>query len=192
MKIILASASPRRKELLFTIVPEFDVLTSGAKEVTALLPWRTVLLNATAKNLDLQTDADIVVSADTGVFLGWKFYGKPRTEEEAFKMLKRLDGRTHSVWTGVTVRYVAGGRQHLISRAVRSRVKLHFGSDDAIKAYIATGSPMDKAGAYGIQDDISSVCKGSLTNVIGLPVEETRALMTRAIAAINADKEAKC
>ena len=192
MKIVLASASPRRRELLSQIITDFDVASSNAEESVSRLPWRTVMNNAVAKGAALSTDADIVISADTGVFLHGKFYGKPADKEDACRMLKRLNGKTHSVWTGVAVFFNVNGRQNLRTIAVRSRVRLDFDSDEAIRAYVDTGSPLDKAGAYGIQDDINSVCKGSFTNVIGLPVEETRELITRAICAINSGKEAKC
>ena len=168
------------------IVPEFEIISTDAEEGTCLLPWQTVMSNAISKNKEVGTAADIVVSADTGVFLRWKFFGKPESREEAFAMLKKLNNRRHSVWTGVSVRYTVGNKTCIQTVAVRSTVKLNFADDKAIWDYVNTGSPMDKAGAYGIQDEIGATYTGSLTNIIGLPVEQTRNLVMRAISAVKA------
>ena len=176
MKIVLASASPRRKELLSTIIRDFEVVTAPVEEVRLRSPWRTVMHNAVLKGSAVKVDADIVVSADTGVFLRGKFFGKPKDADEAFAMLKALNGKYHTVWTAVAVQYKVADMPCIKTVAVHSRVKLCFDSDEAIRAYIATGSPLDKAGAYGIQGKGSVLVKGIVGdyfNVMGLPVAET-------------------
>jgi len=116
-------------------------------------------------------EPDVLLAADTLVALGDRVLGKPGTKEEAFAMLKTLSGRAHQVYTGVAL-YGAGGKKKV--EAVETRVHFRELTDAEINEYIATGEPFDKAGAYGIQGQASKFVlklEGSLTNVIGLPME---------------------
>lgn len=174
MKVVLASASPRRRELIAKIDGlEVSIVPSNADE-TAERSSDPVLH---AENLALLkardvygTTGGVVVGADTVVALGGKIYGKPHSEEEAREYLKELCGRTHEVVTGVAVMWKGGEiKTHEITR-----VTLAPYDEKAVDAYVATGSPMDKAGAYGIQDEAFAPLKksvdGDVDNVIGLPV----------------------
>ena len=173
MIAVLASASPRRKELIAKIEDlEVEIIPSGAdencKEASAER-LVCVLANRKAKDVFAKT-GKITIGADTVVVLGSKILGKPRTKAEAKAMLKSLCGKTHRVLTGVSV-ISKDGEQ---TECETTFVTFNACSDEMIDAYVASGSPMDKAGAYGIQDEgfapfIKEV-KGDLDNVIGLPV----------------------
>ncbi len=173
MAIILASASPRRRELLKFITEDFTVKVSDAQEVTdpALSAEETVKSLAVIKGEAVAEGfpADTVISADTIVVLDGKILGKPKNEEDAFRMLSSLSGRTHEVFTGVCVLH---GSKKLVF-AERTEVSFYPLSEDEIRAYIATGEPADKAGAYGIQGKGCTLVKaisGDYNNVVGLPV----------------------
>lgn len=179
-KVILASASPRRKELLQEIIKEFTVCPSSFDEssVNAHLPPRK-LVKELAKGKALavyfsgNTDA-VVLGSDTVVALKNKVLGKPKTQEEAREMLTALSGKTHAVYTGVCV--IAQGK--IRTRACKTLVKFNDLSPSFIEEYIKSGSPMDKAGAYGIQDGgLVKKIRGSYTNVVGLPVELVKKMM---------------
>lgn len=172
MQIILASQSPRRKELLglfglpfvirATDVDEkMDLAKPAAEEVA-----RVSRLKALATP---RSDDDIVIAADTIVVCGGNVLGKPRDEKDAAKMLRLLSGRDHQVMTGLTVLF---GKEE---RTVTEITDLHFRklSDAEINRYIATGEPMDKAGSYGIQGGGALFAErmvGDYYNVMGLPV----------------------
>jgi septum formation protein len=118
----------------------------------------------------------VVLGSDTVVVLDGDILGKPHDAAHALALLRRLAGRTHRVLTGVAV--VAGARQRRLH--VESRVTMRAASDDALRAYVATGEPLDKAGAYAVQGEgrrLVERVEGSETNVIGLPLEETLALL---------------
>ena len=173
MAIILASASPRRRELLKFITEDFTVRVSDAQEVTdpALPAEETVKSLAVIKGEAVAEGfpADTVISADTIVVLDGKILGKPKNEEAAFRMLSSLSGRTHEVFTGVCVLH--SGRRLVF--AERTEVSFFPLSEDEIREYIATGEPADKAGAYGIQGKGCTLVKaisGDYNNVVGLPV----------------------
>lgn len=173
MAIILASASPRRRELLKFITEDFTVRVSDAEEVTdpALSAEETVKSLAVIKGEAVAEGfpEDTVISADTIVVLDGKILGKPKDEEDAFRMLSSLSGRTHEVFTGVCVLH--SGRRLVF--AERTEVSFFPLSEDEIRAYIATGEPADKAGAYGIQGKGCTLVKaisGDYNNVVGLPV----------------------
>lgn len=173
MAIILASASPRRRELLKFITEDFTVRVSDAEEVTdpALSAEETVKSLAVIKGESVAEGfpEDTVISADTIVVLDGKILGKPKDEEDAFRMLSSLSGRTHEVFTGVCVLH--SGRRLVF--AERTEVSFFPLSEDEIRAYIATGEPADKAGAYGIQGKGCTLVKaisGDYNNVVGLPV----------------------
>ena len=175
-KVILASSSPRRRELLETAGVEFEILV---KEVDETVPQGTPPAKAaemTAKKKALATAEsrkdDIVIGADTIVTVDGKILGKPQSPENAAEMLRLLSGREHEVITGVCL--VCGGKADCFSHV--SRVKFYDLTDEEILAYVATGEPADKAGAYGIQGKGCTLVvkiEGDYFNIVGLPVAET-------------------
>ena len=184
-RLILASGSPRRRELLAAmgytfeiLVPDVDEHVSGkARDVVAILSERK------AKAAADQLDNGIVIASDTLVSLNGEVLGKPEDEADAFRMLRTLSGNTHEVFTGVTIIDAASGRSE--TRAVRTGVCFRELSDDEIHAYIATGEPMDKAGAYGIQGgagEFVEALDGSYENVIGFPVDDIREMLASFIS----------
>lgn len=176
MKLILASASPRRKELLEKTGLEFDIIPAKGEEViTKMLPWEVVkeLSFQKAKEIaDLQTEECIVLGSDTIVAKGEQIMGKPKNEKDAFRMLSEIAGDVHQVYTGVTL-IRTGEKEKIITFAEKTEVYIYPMSDEEIGAYIATKDPMDKAGAYGIQGDFAIHVKGiqgDYYNVVGLPI----------------------
>jgi len=178
-QFILASASPRRKELLnqaglsFKIVPaEIDESPKPNES-----PQDYVLRLSLEKARKIGGTLP-VLGADTVVSIGGMLLGKPGDPVEAMEMLKRLAGKTHLVHTGVSV--VSGAKEESIFTA--TEVTFIDATDDQIRDYIATGEPFDKAGGYGIQGQGSFLVestKGSFTGVVGLPVEETLLLLEK-------------
>ncbi len=172
MNILLASGSPRRKQLLeemghrVTVVkPDFD--ESGVAEKD---PQKLVAALAAGKGRSVAPPADeLLVAADTIVVFEGKVLGKPCSPAEAFRMLKAMSGRSHWVYTGV---YLAkSGKERIFVE--EAEVQFRPLSDQEINAYIATGSPMDKAGAYGIQDSgFVAGYRGSYHNIMGFPTEK--------------------
>lgn len=177
MEVILASASPRRKELLKEIVESFEILPAkGEENSSERSPKKLVKALSKQKAEEIfaleTAKGKIVLGADTVVVLGKKVLGKPKDEQDAFKMLKSLSGRAHYVYTGVCFLYEIGGKKRVINTLAKTRVYFHKLSDEQINAYVASGSPMDKAGGYGIQDGgLVRKIQGSFSNVVGLPVE---------------------
>ena len=176
MKLILASASPRRKELLGKIGMEFDIIPAKGEEIiTQTLPWEVVkeLSFQKAKEIaDMQMEECIVIGSDTIVAKGEKIMGKPKDEADAYQMLSEIAGDVHQVYTGVTL-IRTGKEPKVITFAEKTDVHLYPMSDEEIYAYIATKDPMDKAGAYGIQGDFAIHVKGiegDYYNVVGLPI----------------------
>ena len=176
MKLILASASPRRKELLGKIGLEFEILPAKGEElVTKTLPWEAVeeLSYQKAKEIaDMQAEECIVIGSDTIVAKGEEIMGKPKDEADAFRMLSEIAGDVHQVYTGVTL-IRTGENPKTITFAEKTDVYLYPMSEEEINAYIATKDPMDKAGAYGIQGDFAIHVKGiegDYYNVVGLPI----------------------
>lgn len=176
MKLILASASPRRKELLGKIGLKFEIIPAKGEEVvTKKLPWEVVeeLSFQKAKEIaDMQTEECIVIGSDTIVAKEEKIMGKPKDEADAYKMLSEIAGNVHQVYTGVTL-IRTGKEPKVITFAEKTDVHLYPMSDDEIHAYIATKDSMDKAGAYGIQGDFAIHVKGiegDYYNVVGLPI----------------------
>ena len=174
-RIILASASPRRKELLEQIGLTFDVIVSDAPEViTKSEPSEVVeelsLQKAKAVAQKIAADGAVVIGADTIVCQDGKIMGKPKDKEDASKMLDRLAGNTHSVFTGVTV--IADGAC-VRTFSCETKVRVYPMTQQEIWDYIETGEPMDKAGAYGIQGRFAAwveAIEGDYNNVVGLPV----------------------
>ncbi len=174
-KLILASQSPRRVELLKRIEKDFDVFPSSVEEI--LDPERSPAENAVAlaREKALQVAGryrgSFVVGADTLVTLEGKILGKPSGMNDARRILKFLSGREHQVVTGVAV---VNGRGEIFSEAEVSAVNIKPLSEDEIDRYIGTGEPMDKAGAYAIQGAGSFMVesyRGSFSNIVGLPLE---------------------
>ncbi len=174
MKIILASASPRRRELLSALGLAFEVRPAKGEEhpEPGLDGGETAKRLSRAKCLEIASQAEedaVVIAADTVVCLDDEILGKPADEEDAARMLKALSGRDHRVYTGVTV--ARGGR--VLSDFEETAVHFRPLSEREIAAYIATGEPMDKAGAYGIQGRASLFVRGiegDYFNVMGLPL----------------------
>jgi len=183
-ELILASASPRRSELLRQMGVSFAVVPSHAPEVEPehLSPVETAEINAyrKARATAKKHPDSLVLGADTVVSLGTEVFGKPADADDAERMLARLQGRTHLVVTGVCLMRLRPHRQRLfaVSTAVTFR-RLHIGQ---IRRYLAKIFPFDKAGAYAIQEEGDSIVKsiaGSFSNVVGLPVERLRAELKR-------------
>ena len=172
MRLILASASPRRKELLGLFHIPFEIRVADIDETMdpRKKPYDEVARVSASKALAVCREReDVVIAADTIVVCGGKVLGKPHSEAEARDMLRLLSGRDHQVMTGVTV--VRGDRVETFTEVT----DLHFRplSEKEIAAYVATGEPMDKAGSYGIQGGAALFCThmvGDYYNVMGLPV----------------------
>lgn len=175
MKAVLASGSPRRKEILEMLgVTELTVIPAGGEEHIPenAGPGEIVEALASAKAEEVAAfvgGEDPVIAADTIVWSGGRVFGKPHSREEAVSMLSELSGNWHEVYTGVCVIH---GTEKLVSHEV-TRVHFRQMSEDEIDAYVATGEPMDKAGAYGAQGKGSIFVdriEGDFFNVMGLPV----------------------
>jgi septum formation protein len=181
-RIILASASPRRRELLAALLDKFEVVPSDIEEPFGHDPVADAesLALAKARAVAMDNPGAVVIGADTIVFDGGRAYAKPAGEEEALAMWRALRGRAHRVVTGVAVVGPAGFERsgHSISQVTLAGL-----DDAAVRAYIASGRPMDKAGAYAIQDtDVGTVSRleGCYCNVVGLPLWRLRALLADA------------
>ncbi|HIW40904.1 MAG TPA: septum formation inhibitor Maf [Candidatus Mediterraneibacter vanvlietii] len=184
-KIILGSASPRRRELLSQIGVSFEVRTSGREEIyhsaipeeivreLALMKAENVAGDLTDEQNEAPKDT-IVIGADTIVVLDGKILGKPVDEKDAADMIGALQGRSHEVYTGVAILdYDAQGEKNVSVHAVGTKVYVNPMDEAEISAYIDTGEPMDKAGAYGIQGRFAAYIdriEGDYYNVVGLPV----------------------
>ncbi|MCX6938660.1 MAG: Maf family protein [Verrucomicrobia bacterium] len=181
---ILASASPRRRELLAALGVRFDVVVADVVEhEDPLLDPRVMV----ARNAALKADwvaqrnpAAWVLGADTTVFVDGRALNKPADLAAARAMLRRLSGRSHTVFTGVALRHAADGVRE--DFGVASEVVFHPLSDAVIEEYLARVHVLDKAGAYAIQEHAALLVaeqRGSLSNIIGLPQDEVRELLTR-------------
>ena len=183
-RLILASASPRRKELLAQLGVPFEVIPAEVTEYEAADadPREMVRHNAALKAdwvAERNPDA-VVLGADTTVFLEGKAINKPRDLGESRAMLRRLSGREHTVFTGVALRCLSRGIK--LDEGVSSQVLFKPFGDDVIEAYIKVVNTLDKAGAYSIQDSTDMIVagyKGSFTNIMGLPMELTKQILTQ-------------
>ncbi|UII55041.1 Maf family protein [Cytobacillus spongiae] len=176
MPLILASASPRRKELLENLHLTFQVISSDVDETfnEKLTPSDVVMELALRKARDIRAKHgnSYVIGSDTVVVSNQQILGKPTDSDEAYKMLKMLSGQTHSVYTGVAI--VAP--EKLVNFYEKTDVEFWELTDEEIESYIRTGEPMDKAGAYGIQGLGSLLVKkieGDYFSVVGLPLSRT-------------------
>lgn len=174
-KIVLASGSPRRQELLKRMgISEFDIRVPQVEESYPedLSPEEIVCYISREKSdaaSHLCREEEIIITADTMVFLDDKRLGKPQDEAQALEMLTALAGRKHTVCTGVTVRQGA----HILTAAKKTDVYFRAASQQELRSYIRTGEPMDKAGAYGVQGQGALLIEridGDFFNVMGLPV----------------------
>ena len=171
--IILASASPRRKEILELADLEFDVMPSDAQEITTkTAPTDVVMELASIKAKDIYKKSEkqsMIVGADTVVAYQGQILGKPTDEADAKRMLTMLSGQTHEVYTGVCV--IEDGKTKTFYE--ETKVTFYEISDEQIDYYIKTGEPMDKAGSYGIQGKAAVFIKGiegDYYNVVGFPI----------------------
>ena len=181
-QLILASASPRRRELLAQLAIPFTVLPANIDEsvVPGEVPWAYTrrVAYAKAQHVARQCPTAVVLGADSVVVLEHSILGKPRDPDDARQMLSRLSGRAHTVMTAVAVLYYA--RHVVCLDVVQTLVRFRLLSPSAIEHYIATGEPMDKAGAYAIQGAAAAFVeswKGCYTNVVGLPLQRTAAFL---------------
>ncbi|MBO4951191.1 MAG: septum formation inhibitor Maf [Clostridia bacterium] len=177
MKIILASKSPRRKEILETMGVDFVIDVADADEsVGSELSPVEAVCEISKRKADAvfkrhECEDCIIISADTVVVIDGKIIGKPKDENDAFSIIKSLSGRTHEVYTGFTV--CGNGK----AKTDFEVTKVHFKElcDDDIRRYVATGEPMDKAGAYGIQQKgnlFVEYIHGDYYNVVGFPISK--------------------
>lgn len=174
IKIVLASASPRRKELISLIADNVEIRPAecdetlpdgiGAKEAVEYL---SKIKNDAAKSISAHDE--LIISADTVVAVSNEILGKPADKEDARRMIKLLSGRTHQVYTGVTISY----KENAVTFSEKTDVSFFDLTDDEIESYVSSSEPYDKAGAYGIQGKASllvSGINGDYFNVVGLPV----------------------
>ena len=170
--IILASKSPRRKELLGQLINEFEIIPPLINEF--LYPFED-LSKEKAKVVASNYPDAIIISADTIVIKNNVVYGKPKDKLDAFRMLKELSNNVHQV---KTVYSIYSQNKHIeLTRIVTSKVYFNELSDELISQYVDTLSPLDKAGAYGIQDEefnLVNKIEGSYTNIVGLPIDELK------------------
>lgn len=173
-KIILASGSPRRRELLEQIGVKFEIhKAEGEEKITSSIPEEAVkeLSLQKAKEVSGKYDGDVVIGADTVVAVDGQILGKPADRADAVRMLRLLQGKEHQVITGVTVILKESGKT--VNFAEVTKVHVFPMTEEQIEQYIETGEPMDKAGAYGIQGKFAvyvSGIEGDYNNVVGLPV----------------------
>ena len=175
-QIYLASKSPRRRKLLKQIAVNFKTFSVDLNEdiIDGEHPVRTVKRLAMNKSdaAIKEIKSGIVITADTIVVMNNEIIGKPKNKKDAFDILSRLSGKTHAVYTGFVIRNISTGRK--IVDYEKTKVTFRKLLPEEIRNYIKTGSPMDKAGAYGIQDDLGAVfvekINGCYYNVVGLPL----------------------
>lgn len=191
-RLVLASGSPRRRELLESAGLQFAVRPADIDETPLLdeAPIDYVRRLSIEKALAAMQSphaerVDIIVAADTTVEVGGVILEKPLDPDDAWGMLRRLSGRSHQAHTGVTVSWPDAGARRAVTVLVSTEVTFVDLSDDTIEWYLATGDGDDKAGGYGIQGAASGFAEridGSVTNVIGLPLAETLELIRIAVA----------
>ena len=181
MRYILASGSPRRRELLSKVVPEYEIIPAmGEEKMTKQMPADIVEELSYQKASEIFyktfTDSDdrfVVIGADTVVSYNHKVLGKPTDRTDAKKMVAMLSGQTHSVYTGVTLFWNEGKEVRHSSFSECTLVDVAEMTDEEIESYVSSGEPDDKAGAYGIQGMFAKYItgiRGDYYNVMGLPV----------------------
>jgi len=173
-KIILASGSPRRRELLTQIGIAFEIHKAEGEEIiTSSVPTEVVKALSMQKAAEVaeKCEGDVVIGADTVVAANGQILGKPKDKEDAMRMLRLLQGKSHEVITGVAV--LLREQQKVINFAEVTTVHVFPMTEEQMEAYVESGEPMDKAGAYGIQGKFAayvSGIEGDYNNVVGLPV----------------------
>jgi septum formation protein len=183
VKLILASASPRRAALLRQVGIPFEVAVSTVRETPRDLPPDQLVISLAldkAAQVARNYARGLVLGADTLVVHEGKILGKPRDADAARRMLMALSGREHSVFTGLALIDAAAGRSE--TAWAETRVWMRSLETELIDAYLATGEPMDKAGAYGIQEKAAFFIErieGCYTNVVGLPLNQLYLLLSR-------------
>lgn len=182
-KIILASSSPRRQELMKKLNLEFEIIPSPYEEDHTRTDFsydfvESLAYNKAAAVVPLVTEASVIIGADTVVVLNGKILGKPKNNQDAFDMLCNLSGKTHSVVTGISVINTETNCSKTVS--VTSRVEFENLTKEQITRYIEEFKPLDKAGSYGIQEMPRGYIKeynGSLENIIGLDTKTLAQLL---------------
>ena len=182
--LILASASPRRRQLLARLGVPFEVVVAGVAEFedAGADPRHMVAHNAALKAewVSARHPEALVLGADTTVFIDGVVLNKPRDLEEAHAMLMRLSGRTHTVYTGLAVRQANSGLR--LDDGVASEVTFKPLDGAGIADYLSKVETLDKAGGYSVQDQTDLIIagyRGSFTNIMGLPLEATKQILTR-------------
>ena len=183
VRVILASGSPRRKELLEQVGVSFEISVSDGEEIISKkLPWEIVEELSLQKATEVAgryeakqeiTEQTVVIGADTIVAYGEEIMGKPKNEEMAKEMLQKLQDGSHQVYTGVTLIIMTAGNRQVVTFHEKTDVEMYPMSEKQIDAYVATKEPMDKAGSYAIQGKCAAYIKGicgDYNNVVGLPV----------------------
>ncbi|MDO5291354.1 MAG: Maf family protein [bacterium] len=192
-KVVLASNSPRRKEILSQVGIKFDVVPSTVEEKTVKTNPSEVVLELSMQKADDVSykvkDSAIIIGADTVVCIDKRILGKPQDEADAIRMVRQLQGRSHTVYTGVSViiktaetgydRYEQSGLQRFKKKTIQfydeTTVTLNHMTEKEIEEYVRSGEPMDKAGAYAIQGRFASFVKGingDYNNVVGFPISK--------------------
>jgi septum formation protein len=178
-KVILASQSPRRMELLKKIVADFEIIPSSVEEILqpGLSPRENAIAIARLKAVDVARShpGHYVIGADTIVVLDDEIIGKPKDAADACNILKRLSGRRHQVMTGVVI-----VNSERVEDVGVSEVDIRPLNEEEISRYVATGEPLDKAGAYAIQGEGASIVasySGSYSNIVGLPLDTVKAML---------------
>lgn len=180
MKFILASASPRRKELLEQIGLEFEIIPAcGEEQIKGTLPWDVVQdlsrqkAEEIAKKRTAEQMPELIIGADTVVAWEDQILGKPKDEKDAYRMISLLQGRTHKVYTGVTFILREDGNTQVHSFYEETEVTMYPMTENERRYYVETKEPVDKAGGYGIQGKCAVFIEkinGDYNNVVGLPV----------------------
>jgi len=185
MRLVLASRSPRRRELLASVGVQAEIRPADTDESVREGEGADGYVRRLAREKARAVPAsrgELVLAADTAVVLGTEILGKPRDEDDARRMLRALSGRTHVVATGVHGLAAAEGVAREETLVVSTAVRLVTLSEERIAWYVGTGEPFDKAGAYAVQGAGGSLVRGiagSVSNVVGLPLAETLALLGR-------------
>ncbi len=193
VKFVLASGSPRRKELLEQIGMQFEISSAHGEEIiTKEQPWEIVEELSMQKATEVADryerehgvqDNTVVIGADTIVAYGAEIMGKPKSRQHAIEMLSELQGHVHQVYTGVTLIIMTGKDRKFICFHEKTEVEMYPMTQAQIEAYVFTGEPMDKAGAYAIQGKCAAYIKGirgEYNNVVGLPIAKLSQELSKA------------
>lgn len=188
LKVILASASERRQDLLSRLVDDFEILVSNFDENEIKFDGNVkeyvekIALGKAKDVFNRIKDNFIIIAADTIVTLDNEILGKPKDEEDAFNMLRKLSGKTHKVYSGIVLINTKTGK--VLKDSLCTEVKFSILKDNEIKQYIESGEPLDKAGAYGIQGNggvFVEEIRGCYYNVVGLPLNKLKCMINEII-----------